>query len=91
MAKRVVKGMGGGLGGRGLLGFEVECGGWGLFLGSVRQCGVSRGQVCCLGYQHPDTEAKTAQTGETIRRKEEGERSPVWVTLFHGYCSPLER
>ncbi len=65
--------------------------GWGLFLGSVRQCGVSMGQVCCLGYQHPDTDAKTAQTGETIRRKGEMERPPVWVTLFHGYCSPLER
>lgn len=68
MAKRVVKGMGKGRG-RGLTGFK------GLFLGSVRQCGVSRGQVCRLGYQHPDTDAKTAQTGETIRREGEMEET----------------
>lgn len=32
-------------------------------------CGVSRGRVCCLRYQHPDTNAKPAQTAETIRCK----------------------
>lgn len=76
MAKRDVKGVGeegGSLGWEGEGCWERSVG-WGLFLGRVRQYGVSRGQVCCLGYQHPDTEAKTAQTGETIRRKEEGER-----------------
>lgn len=57
---------------------------WGLFLGSVRQCGVSRGQVCCLGYQHPDTDAKTAQTGETIRRK--GERGRDGETSNGGHA-----
>lgn len=50
-------------------------GGW----GGVRQCGVSKGQVCCLEYQHPDADAKTAQTGETIRR-EGREEGRVWVT-----------
>lgn len=59
-------------------------------------CGVSRGRVCCLRYQHPDTNAKPAQTAETIRCKRgEGvgvglDRSPVRFLILHGYCCPSE-
>lgn len=52
-----------------MTGFEANSG-VGVVSGEWRQCGISRGQVCCLGYQHPDTDAKTSQTGETIRRRE---------------------
>lgn len=62
--------------------------GWWLFLGGVRQDGISRGHIFCLEYQHPDTDVKTAQTAEAIRRKGENGRPPVCVMLFTATLAP---
>lgn len=42
-------------------------------------------RVCSLGYQHPDADAKTAQTAETIRRRwERWKRVPLLAATVAG-------